>query len=129
MADRSKEELMKIWDSPLTTKENPLVLQSQIESENFSAGIRARNSMNSGNSSEIIVSDRDISFKEGHIFSHADGKHYPNRKAWEDHLKRNNCFEVGNEYNKKDIRDRKIRGNFDCRKELTEATKQILSRR
>ncbi len=121
---RNIEELLK--DYHKATPANPLILYGN-EIDLLTKWLRESNRA-SNKKIAAQIADKDISFKKDHVFSHADQQYYPNRQAWENHLKANNCFEVGNEYNKKDIRDRKIRGNFNCHKELTEATKQVLGR-
>lgn len=72
----------------------------------------------------ITIVDRDVLLKDG-VLSPIDQKTaFHNRKDWNDHLKRNNCVELGNDRQPK----RELQGNFNCRKELAQATRQVLEK-
>lgn len=44
--------------------------------------------------------DRDVYFRNGAVRSPADGKHYTSRAAWDEHLKRNDMMQFGNDRGK-----------------------------
>lgn len=124
---RNSKELLEAFDK--ATGSNPLHLCGN-EIDILYQALKMRNgSLKPENfACNSKSGDRGICFNGEPIFSHADGKRYSNRHSWEDHLKATNCFEVGNEYNKKDISQRKLRGNFNPRKELSQATHEVLNR-
>lgn len=122
---RNAEELLEAWEK--ATKENPLYLHPG-EEQAFSKAMRIWGGSIADNGIKITIRDTGVSFKDGPVFSHADSKHYSNRKDWDNHLKQHGCIEVGNEYNNKKQKPRQIEGDFNCRKELTEATQHVLRR-
>lgn len=70
----------------------------------------------------MIIIDKEKPLHGG-MKSTIDGKIYTSRSAWDDHLRANNC----RQYEKDSQRDKgEMKGNFDCRKELTEATRAAL---
>lgn len=72
----------------------------------------------------IIDKDKPINNnRDGAMRSTIDGKMYTNRRDWDNHLKANGArqFESG-EGNTK----RELQGDYNCRKELTQATREIL---
>lgn len=79
-----------------------------------------------GQDVSMTVGNREMCFSDP-VKSMIDGKYYNNRKDYQNHLKQHGCVEVGNEYNGKTPK-RELRGDFNVRKELTEATREVLSR-
>lgn len=73
------------------------------------------------NKINTAIVDKDVLLKDG-VKSTVDGKMYGNRREWNDHLKRNGCVEIGNDYNnhtpKPNNADHNVRG------ELINAMKQ-----
>ena len=118
---RTAEELLEAFDAASAMR--PLILSSN-EVDTLSGALAKRNQYAKPSDFKINIRDKEVSFKEGSVFSHADQKHYSNRKDWDNHLKQHGCIEVGNEKPKE--RKRAIQGDFNCRKELTEATRQVL---
>ncbi len=64
---------------------------------------------------------------ENGVLSPIDGKAFHNRADWADHLKRHDCVEFGNDLNNAKQRE-EVRGDFDCRKELGEATHRVMEK-
>lgn len=76
----------------------------------------------------IIIQDRDALLKDG-IVSPLDGKTaFHNRRDWANHLKANDCVEVGNDFNNSAQKKKEIKGDFDCRNELGHATYQVMDK-
>lgn len=73
----------------------------------------------------ITVYNNDGLLHDG-IKSPIDGTMFTSKKKWNDHLRQHNCREVGNDWNNK-TPNREVRGDFDCRKELTQAVRQVLN--
>lgn len=74
----------------------------------------------------MIIIDKDKLLKDG-VRSPADGSVYSNRREWNEHLKSKGLVEVGNDYNGQ--KPRELQGDYNCRKALTEATREVLSKR
>lgn len=75
----------------------------------------------------ITISDRDVLLKNG-VTSPIDPKQaFTNRREWAEHLKRNDCVEIGNDYNNAKP-PTEIKGDFNCRKELSQATHQVMEK-
>lgn len=58
------------------------------------------------------------------VKSPVDGKHYSSRKQWDNHLKANQCHEVGNDpagYRKHEG----IRGDFDTKKDIAQVLNKM----
>lgn len=125
---RSPEQLLKAWET--ASKETPLVLVAG-EGENFSKAMKISNYKEDARigqkSGKVTIQDRDKLLANG-ILSPLDGKTaFHNRRDWADHLKRNNCVEYGNDMNNHKA-PTEVRGDFDCRKELSEATYQVMEK-
>jgi hypothetical protein len=71
--------------------------------------------------SKVQIVDKDILLRNG-VKSQADGNVYGNRREYNDHLKRHDMVEVGDQAPTEASKE--IRGDFDCRKELHDAIKQ-----
>jgi len=73
----------------------------------------------------VTISMRDKLLENG-VISPLDGKTaFHNRHSWAEHLKKNGCVEIGNDFNNATQKKREIKGDFDCRDELGRATYQI----
>lgn len=125
---RSPEQLLKEYE--LASKERPILIASN-EYENFIKAMRilgkSQDERIGRNPLKITLQDRDVLLKDG-VISPLDGKTaFHNRRDWADHLKRNDCVEIGNDFNNAKPRT-EIRGDFDCRKELSQATHQIMEK-
>lgn len=68
-----------------------------------------------------VIQDKDVLLRDG-VKSQVDGKMYTRRADYNDHLKRHDMVEVGDQAPTKAPKE--IRGDFDCKKELHEAIKQ-----
>ena len=122
---RSPQQLIKAFDA--ATKEKPLRLAAD-EVDNFTKAMKICASIEDIRfpymKGKIVVRDADILLKDG-IKSPLDQKSvFTNRKDWAEHLKRNGCVEIGNDYNNKKP-SKEIHGDFDCRKELAQAVNQV----
>lgn len=74
-----------------------------------------------------VIIDKDVLLKDG-IVSPLDGKTaFHNRREWGEHLKANGCVEYGNDMNNHKA-PTEVRGDFDCRKELAQATHQVMDK-
>jgi hypothetical protein len=62
---------------------------------------------------------------ENPVRSVLNGQHFTSRHQYEDHLKANNCFIVGNDTPKERT---EIRGDFDCKSEVASAVKSVLKK-
>lgn len=81
----------------------------------------------SGAKVKTIIMDKDKLLADG-ILSPLDQKSaFHNRREWAEHLKANNCVEYGNDLNNHKA-PTEVRGDFDCRKELAQATHQIMDK-
>lgn len=70
----------------------------------------------------VIMTDKLL---ENGVVSPLDGKTaFHNRRTWKEHLKANGCVEIGNDYNNLKKKT-EIQGDFDCRKELSQAVNQV----
>lgn len=123
---RSPEELLIAYDA--ASKENPLIIASD-ECDNFTKAMKficAREDRRMCKKDfNLTLMDRDVLLKDG-ILSPLDMKTaFHNRRDWADHLKRHDCVEVGNDLNNSTLKKREIKGDFDCRAELAQATHQI----
>lgn len=120
---RSPEQLLKAYER--ATKENPLVLANN-EFDNFRAAMRM--SWPETSKVKTVIMDKDRLLRDG-VLSPLDQKStFHNRQAWGEHLKANDCVEVGNDLNNATQKKREIRGDFDCRAELTQATQQVMEK-
>ena len=78
--------------------------------------------------SYVQIVDRDKLLSDG-VLSPLDQKTaFHNRRDWGEHLKANGCVEIGNDFNKSTEKKREIKGDFDCRKELAQATHQVMEK-
>lgn len=68
----------------------------------------------------IIDKDKPI---HGGMRSTVDGKVYSSRQQWDEHLKRNGCRQLEAGEGSKPL---PLQGRYNCRKELTEATREAL---
>lgn len=93
-------------------------ISDKIVAYNYSANknFKAKNT-------KITIQDKDILLKNG-VKSQVDGKAYGNRRDYNDHLKRYDMVEVGDQAPTKAPKE--MRGDFECRRELQEAFKQHL---
>lgn len=73
---------------------------------------------------KITVVDRDKLLRDG-VASPITGEGFTNRAQWGEHLKKHGVVEVGNDLNKAKVRE-EVRGDFDCRRELTEAVNRVM---
>lgn len=73
-----------------------------------------------------IIHDKDISFKNGPVQSPATREHFNNRAEWDDHLKRNNLTEFGNDQKVKP-RPVKMR-DMNLKPAIAEAIKEVSAR-
>lgn len=80
-----------------------------------------------GEKVRMTVSNRDISFGDP-VKSMIDGKHYSNKTDYSNHLKQHGCHEVGNDpiVEKK---EKNLRGDFNVREAVAEATNHVLSKK
>ncbi len=63
---------------------------------------------------------------ENGVISPLDGKTvFLNRYDWSEHLKRNGCVEIGNDFNNAVNKKRETEGDFNCRAELAKVTHQV----
>lgn len=72
--------------------------------------------------SGMTLMDKDKLLADG-IESPIDKTPFTNRREWKEHLKRNGCVEIGNDFNKPAYKPQE--GDFNCRKELTQAIEQV----
>lgn len=114
---RTPEQLFAAFE--LATKESPLLL-TEKEVEVFSHALRKQNESRTSDG-KLTVFNRDVLFQNP-VKSPVDGKHYTNRKTYDDHLKAHGCFEIGTE--KVSDKKRELRGDFNAREELTKAVHQ-----
>lgn len=126
---RSPHELLIAYEA--ATKDSPLVLASS-EVDNFTKAMKisnAREDVRLGRQAvNTILQDRDILLKDG-ILSPLDQKTaFHNRRDWNEHLKRNGCVEIGNDYNNSTQKKSEIKGDFNCRQELGKATYQVMEK-
>lgn len=70
---------------------------------------------------KLTITDKDRLLKDG-VKSQADGKTYTTRREYNDHLKRHDMVEVGDQAPTQASQE--IRGDHDCQRELREAFKQ-----
>jgi hypothetical protein len=70
-----------------------------------------------------LIFDKDALLKNP-VKSMADGKHYSNRREWNEHLKRNDVVEVGDQAPTKAPKE--IRGDYSVKNELKQAIQQHL---
>lgn len=118
---RTPKEILNLWEK--ATKDSPLVVFAD-ECESFSEAMRMSWPDQNEKKDKVTVIITDVLLKDG-VVSPIDQKSvFHNRKDWGEHLKRNNCVELGNDR----MPERKIQGNFNCRKELTQATRQVLEK-
>jgi hypothetical protein len=115
---RSEEELLIAWDA--ATAENPIDLDRN-ETDLLARALSKRNSRGAYGKSFNIVPD--IQPYIGMV----DGKPIGGRAQHREYLKRHDCVEIGNE-TKHLTQPKEIKGDFNVRKELTEATRQVLGR-
>lgn len=73
----------------------------------------------------FTIWDKEANFKNP-VQSPVDGKHYTNSTEWKNHLKRNNCVEMGNDAPREAPRE--IRGDFACKEQVAEAMKRLRDR-
>lgn len=123
---RTPEQLLKAYEK--ATKEAPLVI-ARDESDNFCKAMKLSNikeDIRLGKQlGKLTIVDGDKLLANG-VLSPIDQKTvFHNRKDWAEHLKRHNCIEFGNDFNKSTEKMREIKGDFDCREQLTKATHQI----
>lgn len=76
--------------------------------------------------SKLVVMDTDKLLRDG-VKSPIDGSIHGNRAGYKDHLKRHGCVEIGNDFNNAKPRS-EVRGDFNCREELTKATHQVMDK-
>lgn len=89
----------------------------------FTAKVKSKSLAPVKSDYKLTVFNRDVLFQNP-VKSPVDGKHYTNRKTYDDHLKAHNCFEIGTE--KVSTKKREIQGDFNVRKELTEAVNRYI---
>lgn len=111
----SNKELLEMWGE--SSAMNPLVLSKEDDH-------RLQMILESRKAKSPVVYDRD-KLLAGGVFSHADKKTYTTKREWDDHLKAHGCVEVGNDYNHMLKGRTEVAGNFECRKELTEAYRHV----
>ena len=78
--------------------------------------------------SSIEIQNKEVSFANGAVLSHVDGKYYSNRKDWDSHLKAHKCVEVGNDYKHYFKSSSEVKGDFTVRDDLTKVVKGALER-
>lgn len=121
---RTAEELLADFD--IATVSRPFILSGN-EVDTLTTALKKRNEYAKPSAFAVNnIWDKGVSFKDGPVFSHADKKRYSNRQDWDNHLKQHGCVEVGNDKGYLKEKKREIQGDFNCRKELTEATRQVL---
>lgn len=76
---------------------------------------------------KTIIMDRDKLLANG-VLSPLTKEAFHNRTDWNNHLKANGCVEIGNDFNTAHEKPIELKGDFDCRKELGEATYQVLDK-
>lgn len=75
----------------------------------------------------ITIINRD-KLLEGGVKSPADGKTYSTRREWNDHLKANNCVELGNDLNNAKPRT-EVRGDFATKSDVAQAVNEVFEKR
>lgn len=70
-----------------------------------------------------VIMDKDKLLANG-VLSPITKEAFHNRADYKDHLKRHGCVEIGNDFNNSDGK-RPLQGDFDCRKELAQATHEV----
>lgn len=75
----------------------------------------------------MSVGNRDVCFGDP-VKSVVDGTHHTSRQRYNEHLKANGCVEIGNDSGYGKPKKREIQGDFNVRKELAEATREVLSK-
>lgn len=78
------------------------------------------------NAVKTVIYDKDKLLAEG-VPSPITKESFHNRREWNNHLKQHGCVEIGNDFNNAKMRE-EVRGDFDCRKELAQATHQIMEK-
>lgn len=73
-----------------------------------------------------VIMDKDKLLANG-VVSPLTQESFHNRADYKDHLKRHGCVEIGNDFNNAKMRT-EIHGDFDCRKELSQATHQVMEK-
>lgn len=120
------EEENRILETPfkgLTQAERAIAFSA---SDKLSAYNRAQ-SPPENSASRIAIMDRDVLLKNG-VTSPIDPKQsFTNRRDWAEHLKRNDCVEIGNDFNNA-VPRKEIRGDFNCREELSKVTHQVMEK-
>lgn len=120
MKIRTPSQLLDSWE--LATKENPLVIKDG-EYDNFIKAMKISQASSDQKISpnKISIVDKDVLLKDG-VKSTVDGKKYSNRREWNEHLKRNHCVEIGNDYN--NHTPAPPAGDHNVRSDLINAMKQ-----
>lgn len=72
----------------------------------------------------LTIMDKDKLLRDG-VSSPCDGKTYHNRLTWNEMLKRNNCVEIGNDYNNQIGKPSELKGDFNTRKALKDALCEV----
>lgn len=77
---------------------------------------------------KMSILDKDKLLANG-VLSPLDMKTaFHNRRDYADHLKRNGCVEIGNDFNNSTKKDREIKGDFDVRAELAKTTHEVMDK-
>lgn len=76
---------------------------------------------------KTVIMDKDKLLANGVVSPLDQKSSFTNRQSWGEHLKANGCVEYGNDLNNHKA-PTEVRGDFDCRKELTEATHQVMGK-
>lgn len=74
-----------------------------------------------------VLMDKDKLLAEG-VKSPITKQSFSNRRDWNNHLKANGCVEIGNDFNNAHQKPIPLKGDFDCTKELSEATHQVMEK-
>lgn len=82
------------------------------------------NNLNIKTGNHLII-DKDKALNGG-VVNPLDGKKYDTRHKWDETLKRHNCHQADTSMPTK---KEELKGNYNARKELTEATREVLSKR
>lgn len=127
---RTPEELLKAYEA--ATKESPILIASD-EHENFRKAMQisyAREDarIRKSTASKITICDRDKLLANG-VLSPIDNKtHFSNRRDWNNHLKANDCVEIGNDFNSAREVPGQLRGDYDIRSDLAKATHEVMDK-
>jgi hypothetical protein len=121
---RTPQQIIADWD--LATKDHPMILMAD-EADNFSKAMRLLANSEQSRMRSVTIIDKDKVINGG-MKSPIDGKVYGNRSDWNNHLKANDCVEMGNDLNNAKPRT-EIRGDFATKEDVGRAVNEVFERR